>query len=371
MKNNGKLEFVLIILAFLFFYFINLGFFDSGNFLFPGFELLQEYVREHILTCLLPAFFIAGAISLFVKKDFVLIYLGSHVKKYISYFVASLSGVILAVCSCTILPLFASIRKRGAGLGPAVTFLFAGPAINIAAIFLTISVLGVSIGIARIIASIFLAILVGLSMQLIFREKGGEGDVLLKRDSDISVKKEVIIPFFLALLGILLVNGLQIDDLIKYGLMGLFVLFILWVVFFKFEKETSILWIKKTWNFIKILLPVLFVGVFIVGVVMPFLPETFIISLVGTNSILANFIASIFGVFMYFSTLTEVPILQDLLDKGMAFGPALALLLAGPSLSLPNMLVIRKVLGNKRTFVYILLVIFYSMIAGLIFGAFF
>ena len=368
--NNKEIKiFILLSGLFLLFYLMPM---ESAFFIgaiLSGFKLLNEYSREHVLTCLLPAFFIAGAISVFVKKDFVLKYLGGQANKIISYSLASVSGAILAVCSCTILPIFAGIRKRGAGLGPAVTFLFSGPAINIAAIFLTLSVLGFNIGLARIIAAIILSILVGLSMQLIFREKTEkEGDLFIEQRNQPSYGKATVLIFMLTMVSVLVVNGLQINQLSKYflmiGLAGVAVI----IALTKFQKETNKEWLKETWSFTKMLLPILFIGVFVAGFIMPFLPESLIVKLVGSNSITGNLIASVFGAFMYFSTLTEIPILQALIAKGMNQGPALTLLLAGPSLSLPNMLVVRKVLGNKKTAVYVLLVIFYSTIAGLIFG---
>jgi len=363
--------FIFLVGLFLLFYFMPTESALFSGAILSGLELLNEYARQHVLTCLLPAFFIAGAISVFVKKDFILRYLSGQTKKYISYSLASVSGSILAVCSCTILPLFASIRKRGAGLGPAATFLFSGPAINIAAIFLTMSVLGLKIGLARIISAIFLSILVGLSMQLIFKEKPEDGKLFMEEHKEVVIGKKVLAIFFIAMVGILIVNGLQIDKMIKFGLIMLLALVVVGIAVFKFRQEAAKEWLKETWNFTKMLLPILFIGVFVAGFVMPFLPQELIERIVGSNSVFGNLVASIFGAFMYFSTLTEIPILQALIAKGMAPGPALALLLAGPSLSLPNMLVIRKVLGNGKTAVYILLVIFYSTVAGLIFGKLF
>lgn len=360
--------FILILGAFLLFYFMPM---DSALFIdaiLSGFKLLNEYAKEHVLTCLMPAFFIAGAISVFVKKDFVLRYLGGQAKKIVSYSLASVSGAILAVCSCTILPLFAGIRNRGAGLGPAVTFLFSGPAINISAMFLTLSVLGLNIGLARIISAITLSILVGLSMQLIFREKTEEGGLFMEEYKEVAIGKKVLVIFFIAMIGVLVVNSLQIDKIFKFSLMAFFALTTAVIAIFEFRQETTKEWLKETWSFAKMLLPILFIGVFVAGFIMPFLPQELIEKIVGSNSITSNLSASIFGAFMYFSTLTEIPILQALIAKGMNKGPALALLLAGPSLSLPNMLVVRRVLGNKKTAVYVLLVIFYSTIAGLIFG---
>ncbi|MBU4369690.1 permease [Patescibacteria group bacterium] len=368
MKKELKI-FILLIGLFLFFYFMPMGSMLFTGAILSGFKLLHEYAREHVLTCLVPAFFIAGAISVFIKKDFILRYLGGQAKKYISYSLASVSGAILAVCSCTILPLFASIRKRGAGLGPAITFLFSGPAINIAAIFLTMSVLGLKIGLARIVFSILISILVGLSIQAIFREKTEKKELFTEESKEIAVSKKVSILFFIAMIGVLVVNGLQINQLLKYMLIIVLVIITAGIAIFKFQRELSKEWIKQTWHFTKILLPILFIGVFIAGFIMPFLPQELIENVVGSNSIFSNLVASIFGAFMYFSTLTEIPILQALITKGMSQGPALALLLAGPSLSLPNMLVILKILGNKKTAVYILLVIIYSTIAGLIFGS--
>ena len=363
--------FIFLVGLFLLFYFMPMNSALFTGAILSGFKLLNEYARQHVLTCLLPAFFIAGAISVFVKKDFVLRYLGGQAKKIASYSLASISGSILAVCSCTILPLFAGIRKRGAGLGPAITFLFSGPAINIAAIFLTMSVLGIKIGLARTISAVSLSILVGLSMQAIFREKVEQGGLFMEEYQEVKIGKRFLVVFFLAMVGILVVNGLQINQSIKYLLMVLLALVTASLVIFKFKRETTKEWLKETWSFVKMLLPVLFIGVFVAGFIMPFLPQELIQRIVGSNSVFGNLVSAIFGAFMYFSTLTEIPILQALIAKGMSNGPALALLLAGPSLSLPNMLVIRKVLGNKKTVVYVLLVILYSTIAGLTFGKLF
>ena len=367
-KKDWKLLF-WIALIFTVFYFVPNGSEWFNNSLVSGVNLLNEYAKQHVLTCLVPALFIAGAIAVFIKKDKVLKFLGGNAKKYVSYSIASVSGAILAVCSCTILPLFAGIRKRGAGLGPAITFLFSGPAINVAAIFLTISVLGIQIGLARIIAAIILSILVGLTMALIFREQIERGKLFIQKEKSVNVSNASITAFFIFMVGILVVNGLQIDKSMKYIIMGFLVLAVILLVVFKFAKEVTKQWLEETWNFSKLILPLLFIGVFIAGFAMPLLPQTIIERLVGSNTILGNSVASIFGAFMYFSTLTEIPILQALIAKGMHSGPALALLLAGPSLSLPNMLVLKGILGTKKTAVYILLVVVYSTIAGLIFGS--
>ncbi|MCC7552225.1 permease [Candidatus Micrarchaeota archaeon] len=366
-KNDYYLLFG-ITLIFLIFYFIpqNSEWFNIS--IINGTTLLGEYAKEHVLTCLVPALFIAGGITIFINKKRIIKYLGHNTKKYVSYSVASISGAILAVCSCTILPLFAGIKKRGAGLGPAITFLFAGPAINIAAIFLTFSVLGWEIGAARLIASILLSIVIGITMAFIFKEETEKGEMLFKDDKTANISKQILILFFGLMLAILIINGLQIDQLLKYMLIGICIIGIGLITILKFDKEVRNAWLYETWNFSKTILPLLFIGVFIAGFLMPLIPNELITETVGTNSIFGNFVASIFGAFMYFSTLTEIPILQMLISKGMSPGPALALLLAGPSLSLPNMLVIRKVLGTKKTGTYVLLVIFYSTLAGLVFG---
>jgi len=368
-KDWNMLIWIVAIFSLLYFVPSNADWFRTS--ILSAFDLLHDYAKQHVLTCLVPALFIAGAISVFIQKEKVMKYLGHEAKKYVSYGVASVSGAILAVCSCTILPLFAGIRKRGAGLGPAITFLFAGPAINIAAMFLTLSILGVEIGTARIISAILLSILVGLTMALIFREKVEKEKLVILESEESKISNKVLLAFFGLMVGVLVVNGLQIDKLLKYSIMGLFTLGVVGLVLWKFRDHITKKWLEETWSFAKTLLPLLFIGVFIAGFIMPLLPQTLIEGLVGNNTLFGNLIASIFGAFMYFSTLTEIPIVQALIAKGMASGPALALLLAGPSLSLPNMLVIRKVLGTKKTITYVSLVIAYSTIAGLIFGFFF
>lgn len=368
MEKKDYISLSIIVVVFALFYFLpyNSEWFNTS--VIGGLNLLNDYAKQHVLTCLIPALFIAGAIIVFIQKEKVLKYLGSGAKKWVSYSIASVSGAILAVCSCTILPLFAGIRKRGAGLGPAITFLFSGPAINIAAMFLTMSVLGYKIGFARIISAITISILVGVIMALIFREQIEKGTFITGDSGKINISNTVLISFFLMMIGILVVNGLQIDMILKYSLMGLLTLTTIILVWLKFGKELRKNWLEETWGFSKTILPLLFVGVFVAGFIMPLLPETLIANLVGKNTILGNLIASVFGAFMYFSTLTEIPIVQALIAKGMAAGPALALLLAGPSLSLPNMLVVRKVLGTKKTVVYVSLVIIFATIAGLAFG---
>jgi len=366
---NERNTFLLIISLFLAFYLMPVGTPVFDNALLSGFKLLREYARYHILTCIVPAFFIAGAIGVFIKKEAVLKYLGNKSKKYVAYSIAAVSGAILTVCSCTILPIFAGIRKRGAGLGPAITFLFSGPAINVAAIFLTFSVLGPNIGIARAVAAIVIAIIIGVTMALIFREKTEEGEMKFSSEEKAKVSGPFVVLFFLSMVMILIVNGIIMDVTTKYTLFALFSILTALIALLKFPKEATQDWLNETWGFTKLLVPYLFIGVFIAGFIMPLVPDSAISGLVGENTIPANIVASIFGAFMYFSTLTEIPIIQALIAKGMSQGPALALLLAGPSLSLPSMLMIRKVIGNKKTMVYVLLVVFYSALAGFIYGS--
>ena len=370
MEKREIMLMAVIAVVFGFFYFLpdNSEWFNSS--VIAGINLLGDYAKQHILTCLVPAMFIAGAIAVFLKKDKILKYLGRDANKFLSYGVASVSGAILAVCSCTILPLFAGIRKRGAGLGPAITFLFSGPAINIAAIFLTIGVLGTGIGFARIIGSILISLIVGLAMAWIFREDVEKGEFFSGEEEKHKISNGVIAIFFALMIGFLIVNGLQIGQSAKYYIMAALGLGIILIAMFKFNKEMRHDWLGETWSFAKLILPLLFIGVFVAGFIMPLLPEEVITNLVGKNSVVGNLIASIFGAFMYFFTLTEIPIVQAFMSKGMADGPALALLLSGPSLSLPSMLVIRKILGTKKTLVYALLVILSSTAAGLAFGNF-
>jgi uncharacterized protein len=358
---------IVVLGAFALFYYMPMDSVLFTGAIISGFDLLHEYAREHVLTCLIPAFFIAGAISVLVRKDVIMRYLGGQAHRVVSYSLAAVSGAVLAVCSCTVLPLFAGIRKRGAGLGPATTFLFSGPAINIAAMFLTFSVLGVKMGTGRIVAAISLSILVGLTMALIFREKPEEGGLYIEEDQA-KASKSVLIPLFAAMVAVLVVNGLAIDQTIKYAIMLGLVALVAGIAVFGLKRETTREWLSETWGFSKTLLPLLFIGVFVAGFVMPFIPDELVVSLVGQNTIAGNAIAAIFGAFMYFSTLTEIPILQALMAKGMADGPALSLLLAGPSLSLPNMLVIRKVLGTGKTAAYVAIVVVYATLGSWIFG---
>ncbi len=359
-------EFVLIVIVFLIFYFTPFDNATVSESILNGFRMLNEYARQHVLLCLVPAFFIAGTITVLLKKDAVLKLLGPEAKRIVSYPIAAISGAVLAVCSCTILPLFGGIYKKGAGIGPAITFLFAGPAINIAAIFLTARVLGWNLGLARMIATITAAILIGLIMELIFQEKGAGGFVTSEDNSD-ALKG---VAFFILQLLFLVVSGLKINQTIRTSTMGVLGISVLGMALFGFEKSQTKAWLEETWDFAKKILPYLFIGVFFAGLITKLLPESVVVNLLGKNNVLSSLIASVIGALMYFATLTEVPIVQALTQLGMAKGPTLSLLMAGNTLSLPSMIVITKLLGKKKAFTYFGLVIVFSTLFGFLYGIF-
>lgn len=396
--------------------------------------MAQDYARQHVLLCLVPAFFIAGGIAVFVSQASVMKYFGAQAKKWLAYGVASVSGTVLAVCSCTVLPLFAGIYTRGAGIGPATTFLYSGPAINVLAIILTARVLGLKLGIARAVGAILFSVIIGLLMHFIFRR---EEKARSEAAPPIMMDDEAVRPlwktavYFGLMVAILvfanwgkpagvtieLVDGSYIEGIragetatelhlktessetslltieksriaaITYtpslytaiyrarffiALALLAVLILVLIAWFKRPELKE--WTGSTWSYAKLILPLLFAGVLVAGFLLgrpgypAMIPEKWISSSVGGNSWLSNIVASVAGALMYFATLTEVPILQGLLGSGMGQGPALALLLAGPALSLPSMLVIRQVLGTKKTLVFVLLVSAMAALTGKIFG---
>lgn len=406
-------------------------------------DLVKWYAREHVILCLLPAFFIAGVISVFVSQGSVLRYFGANAKKWLAYTVAAGSGTILAVCSCTILPLFSSIHKRGAGLGPAIAFLYSGPAINILAIILTARILGFEMGIARTIGAVSFSVIIGLIMAFIYRK---EEKVKKEEQMNIQLPPEkrpmwhTSFHFFTLVLILVFANWGKpsIDDTsstwyyvwaYKWYITGFFSLMLAysliyvlkikwhWVLMAALATIASAIlatnlientklaplfpmmvgiaglsiitlldkqddenreWTISTWGFAKQILPLLAIGVVTAGFLLGsthdgqtiagVIPNEWIQWLVGGNSVFSNFFASVVGAFMYFATLTEVPILQGLIASGMGKGPALALLLAGPSLSLPNMLVIKGVMGNQKTIVYVTLVVIMATISGMLYG---
>jgi hypothetical protein len=394
-------------------------------------QLVRWYAREHVILCLVPAFFIAGAIGVFVRQESVIRYLGAGANKVLAYGVASVSGTVLAVCSCTVLPLFAGIYRMGAGLGPASAFLYSGPAINVLAIVLTARVLGIELGTARAIGAVAFSILVGLAMHLVFRKEENQRAedqistplpeehrplwrtvvyfalmiaILVFANWGKPASAEGMWSFIYAakwwitgvaamLLAVVLVKWLDAplwktaaaalptallaflspdQPLLSFGAgaIGLSVML---------STSTGELrdWFDSTWGFAKQILPLLLLGVLAAGFLLGrpgqegMIPSSWVSDSVGGNSLWANLFASVAGAFMYFATLTEVPILQGLLGSGMGHGPALALLLAGPALSLPSMLVLNSIMGLKKTFVFVLLVVVMATITGLIYGSFF
>ncbi len=386
MKERTKL--LIIVLVFLACYYIpwdNTTIRQSG---FEAFMMLQEYAREHVLTCLIPAFFIAGAIAVFVSQGSVLKYFGAQAKKILSYSVASVSGTILAVCSCTVLPLFAGIYTRGAGIGPATAFLYSGPAINVLAIVLTARILGWQLGLARAIGAIFFAVITGLLMALIFRKEDASratGPMYLpvEEEKQRSLLQDSI--YMLTMVLILIFAAFAKPATGSTGLWPLIFaakwyitagLLIVLTIMLKswFTKDERINWVQSTWGFMKQIFPLLGAGVLVAGFMLgrpghsALIPEQYIHTLVGGNSLWANLFASLSGALMYFATLTEVPILQGLIGAGMGKGPALALLLAGPALSLPNMLVIGGVMGVKKTAAFCVIIVILSTIAGIFYG---
>ena len=421
----------LIVGGFLLFFFLPM---DSARFtqsVIESLALAKWYAQEHVLLCLIPAFFIAGAVAVFVSQGAVMKYLGAGANKILSYGVASVSGSVLAVCSCTVLPLFAGIWKRGAGLGPAIAFLYSGPAVNVLAIILTARILGPEIGAARAVGAVVFSIVIGLFMHLMFRkEESAKAAAAMHMPvpeverplwqttllfavmvgllvsatwgrpeqaggiwSAVFAVKWLLAGGFAALLGVMMVRwmGVKLYKLIIAGVVVLIpalvipqqplvafsaglVAFVALMTTTRGETES---WFMASWDFAKQIMPLLLAGVLVAGLLLGrpgaegLIPSTWISGLVGGNSLWANLFASVVGAFMYFATLTEVPILQGLIGAGMGKGPALALLLAGPALSLPNMLVIRSVLGTKKTLAFVGLVVIMATISGLIFGHFF
>jgi uncharacterized membrane protein YraQ (UPF0718 family) len=387
-KLSPNLKLAVMAGVFLFAFFVPFGNSRVSQSANEAFLMLGEYARQHVLLCLVPAFFIAGAIMVFLNQQAVMKYLGPKANKIVAYSVASFSGAILAVCSCTVLPLFKGIYKKGAGLGPAVSFLYSGPAINILAIVLTAKVLGFKIGLARALGAIVFAFVIGLLMHLFFRKEDEkrqtDAAVFQYEGEEMSRSLGQNVLYMLSMIGILVfVNwapskgSLAAWDFIyryKYIITGAFALLLVFALVRWFKKPELKDWVTATRDFAVQILPLLFGGVLVSGFLLgrpghqALIPEAWVTRLLGGNSLSANFIASFGGALMYFATLTEVPILQGLLGAGMGQGPALALLLAGPSLSLPSIRVIHSELGFRKTFAYVGFVVVLSTLAGLGFG---
>jgi len=421
---------VWIIGGFIIFYFLPVEGGLLAEAVTAALSLAKWYAREHVLLCLIPAFFIAGVIAVFISQGAVIKYFGAAAKKWLAYLIASVSGSVLAVCSCTILPLFSSIYKRGAGIGPAVAFLYSGPAVNILAMILTARILGFKLGVARIIGAVLFSIVIGLIMQFIYRREEAQ------KAADLQVPEMTVArplwqtaAHFLILVSILIfatwaapqkmigiwasiwmikwklvsLAGLALSlslvyiiGLNRYRVMAGIILVAIIGWLFPLQPLVPFLtglvvlvllllttpgesqeWLNSTWGFTKQILPLLAAGVLVAGFLLGspagargIIPDDWVAGLVGGNSLAANFFAAVVGAFMYFATLTEVPILQGLISAGMGQGPALALLLAGPALSLPNMLVIRSVMGTEKTIVFVSLVVVMATLSGMIFGLF-
>jgi uncharacterized membrane protein YraQ (UPF0718 family) len=419
----------IIVTVFLACFYLPVGTQRFDNAILEAFHLVKWYAQEHVLLCLIPAFFIAGAISVFVSQGSVMKYLGAKANKVLAYGVASVSGTILAVCSCTVLPLFAGIYRMGAGLGPACAFLYSGPAINVLAIVMTARILGTEMGIARAVGAILFSVVIGLLMHLFFRKEEAERQVMQMAQIEEDVKrplwqnalyfaamvgilvfanwgrpqtesglwaaifgaKWVVTSAFAVALGAMLVGWFGVK-VWKVGVAAVPVI-ILALIFpdqpllaftagviglsaFTSTDDGEVGdWFSSSWGFAKQILPLLLFGVLIAGALLGrvgyegLIPSEWVAQAVGGNSFWANFFASFAGAFMYFATLTEVPILQGLIGAGMGKGPALALLLAGPALSLPNMLVINSIMGVKKTVVFVSLVIVMATFSGLLYGS--
>jgi hypothetical protein len=386
MKTEWK-KLLLFVAVFLIAYYMPLKNPRLQGAILEAFYMLQDYAQKHVLFCLVPAFFIAGGISVFVSQASVMRYFGAQANKILSYGVASVSGTVLAVCSCTVLPLFAGIYKRGAGIGPATAFLYSGPAINVLAIILTTRILGWELGLARALGAVVFSIIIGLLMALFFRKEEAEKAKIVM--SEIEAEERPLWKtglYFLSMVFILIFaawgkpkESVSFWDAIysvHWYLAGAFLVALILMLISWFKKYEVTEWVSSTWTFAKMILPLLFGGVLVAGLLMGapdgdtgLIPSRYIAYIVGGNSIFANFFASLVGALMYFATLTEVPILQGLIGSGMGQGPALALLLAGPALSLPNMIVIRSIMGTKKTLVFIGLVVILSTITGMIFGS--
>lgn len=423
-REGHLLLFMLV--SFLLIYFVPAGTERFDNAVLEAVRLTNWYAREHVILCLLPAFLIAGAMAVYISQGAVMRFLGPDASKPVAFSVASVSGTLLAVCSCTVLPLFGGIYKRGAGLGAAIAFLYSGPAINVMAVVVTAKVLGAEIGIARAVGAILFALVIGTLMHLLYRREEAERTVTNKRGftgAEADKPFSVIFTFFALMVGMLVFANWAAADsaawmqihalkwpitavlaaafagllvwrwgwpwqsvlglavvilLLAWGVPGVpelpFAAGIIGLMLIAALREGDREWSQQSWDFAKQILPLLLAGVFVAGFALGrpghegIIPSEWVAAAVGDNSLLSTLIASFLGALMYFSTLTEVPIVQALMGAGMGKGPALALLLAGPALSLPNMLVIRTILGTEKTLVYCALVVVMATITGYIYG---
>jgi uncharacterized membrane protein YraQ (UPF0718 family) len=379
-KTEWK-KILVFIGAFLAIYHLPVENAQFNNAVLNSISSINTYFRDMFLFGLFPAMFIAGAISTFLRSNTIIKYMGSKAKKPVAYSFASISGFILTVCSCSAMPLFAGIHKMGAGLGPAITFLFAAPAINLVAITLTSSVLGIQIGIARTASAVIFSFFIGLFMAFIFRKGELQRDEIAQanniEDENTQRPFKINIIFIGSMLTLFILSKLYTRSIFLLVFMIIVAVFFFFLLIKFYEKNDFENWFSSTFDFIKKILPLLTIGIFISSFLLGFdgkegiIPTVYINTLVGGNSLRANFITSFFGAFIYFCTLIEVPIVQGFMNSGMGKGPALALLLAGPAVSLPNMLIVRSVIGTKKTIVYMCTVIIFATLIGYIFGNFF
>ncbi len=376
--------------VFLAAFFLPVGAARFDNAVTEALALVKWYAREHVILCLIPAFFIAGAISVFVSQASVMRYLGATANKVLAYAVASVSGTVLAVCSCTVLPLFGGIYKRGAGLGPATAFLYSGPAINVLAILLTGRVLGVEMGVARAVGAVAFSVVIGVLMHVLFRkeEQAKAAAQAALPVAEVARSLWLNAAFFALMIGVLVFanwGGAEEGGLwgqiyqVKWPVTGVLLvgLGVLLPTGYRMKRSEASEWGEATWGFAKQIFPLLFAGVLVAGLLLGrpghegLIPSVWVERAVGGNAVGANLFAAVVGAFMYFATLTEIPILQGLMGAGMGKGPALALLLAGPALSLPSMLVLRSIMGWRKTLAYVGLVIVMATLTGWIYGALF
>lgn len=333
-----------------------------------GFAAVYDYVLAHTLFCLVPAFFIAGAMAALIPKDLLLPYLGKDSPKHIAYPLSVASGLLLAVCSCTVLPLFAGIKKGGAGIGPAIAFLYTAPATNIVAILYTGSLIGWDVAAARIFLSILFAVSIGMVISKMFheQEEAPASDTFVRSSNSHDIRR--LVYLFSVLIGILLVGTRVSVPWIKYVIVLILIGASALIAKKLFIKEEIAGWMRETWGFTKTITPLLLAGVFVSGMVKVLLPQEFVTTYVGSNSLTALLIPVLFGVLVYFPTLVEVPMAKVFLDLGMGKGPLMAYLLADPVLSLPSILVVSKIMGTKRTIAYVSLIIVFTVFGGYLFG---
>lgn len=338
-----------------------------------GLVSVSDYLSAHVLACLVPAFFIAGAIAVFVSKDSVIRYFSTKTRKIVSYSIASVSGTVLAVCSCTILPLFAGIYRRGAGIGPATTFLYSGPAINILAIIYTANILGFNLGAARAILAVSMSILIGLVMAFLFKDLDlkNRTNVQFEITEERNQPRWVLLLLFVFLVLILVIGTANLSLTTRVSIISLLILGAMFLLKYYFTAEEIRNWGYETWDLTKKIFPILIIGTFTVGVIAYYLPPEAFRAFLGGNSLTSCFTASIIGALLYMPTLLEVPIVSTTFGYSagiMGNGPALSLLLAGPAVSLPSMLVLHRIMGIKKTTAFIILVVLVSTLAGFAYG---